>query len=98
MYTLHIISSARHSRFIAWYRRKRDRSAAGGRRAWERREAFLALNPEGNTPILVAASFHGIPGAGIMDDIETRCTAWFGRTSGDRCRPSMSERIEVRRS
>ena len=35
-------------------------------RAWERREAFLALNPAGTTPVLIAEGFPAIPGAGII--------------------------------
>jgi len=32
-------------------------------RAWERREAFLALNPAGTTPVLIAEGQPSIPGA-----------------------------------
>ena len=35
-------------------------------RAWERREAFLALNPAGTTPVLIAEGLPPIPGAGII--------------------------------
>src|ERR1700743_1568482 len=35
-------------------------------RAWERREAFLALNPAGTTPLLVAEGTPAVPGAGII--------------------------------
>ena len=35
-------------------------------RAWERREAFLALNPAGTTPVLIAEGQPAIPGAGII--------------------------------
>ena len=35
-------------------------------RAWERREAFLALNPAGSTPVLIAERLPPIPGAGII--------------------------------
>src|ERR1700687_1715121 len=35
-------------------------------RVWERREAFLALNPAANTPVLIAEGFPPIPGAGII--------------------------------
>ena len=35
-------------------------------RAWERREAFLALNPAGATPVLIAEGQPAIPGAGII--------------------------------
>jgi len=35
-------------------------------RGWERREAFLALNPAGTTPVLDAEREPAIPGAGII--------------------------------
>src|ERR1700736_3383492 len=35
-------------------------------RTWERREAFLALNPAGTTPVLVSEGQPAIPGAGII--------------------------------
>ena len=35
-------------------------------RVWERREAFLALNPAATTPVLIAEGFPPIPGAGII--------------------------------
>ena len=35
-------------------------------RVWERREAFLALNPAGTTPVLIAEGQPAIPGAGII--------------------------------
>src|SRR6202051_614883 len=65
-------------------------------RAWERREAFLALNPAGTTPVLIAEGRPAIPGAGIIAEYldETH-----GRELGERrLLPStMGERIEVRR-
>ena len=35
-------------------------------RVWERREAFLALNPACTTPVLIAEGRPSIPGAGII--------------------------------
>ena len=35
-------------------------------RAWERREAFLALNPAGTTPVLISEGRPAIPGAAII--------------------------------
>ena len=35
-------------------------------RVWERREAFLALNPAGTTPVLIAEGRPAIPGAVII--------------------------------
>ena len=65
-------------------------------RAWERREAFLALNPAGNTPVLIAEGQPPIPGAGIIAEYldETHGAAMDER----RLLPAATaERIEVRR-
>ena len=35
-------------------------------RVWERREAFLALNPAGTTPVLIAEGRPPIPGAAVI--------------------------------
>src|ERR1700730_1292860 len=35
-------------------------------RVWERREAFLALNPAANTPVLILEGQSPIPGAAII--------------------------------
>ena len=35
-------------------------------RVWERREAFLALNPAGTTPVLIAEGIPPVPGAGVI--------------------------------
>jgi glutathione S-transferase len=65
-------------------------------RAWERRAAFLTLNPAGTTPVLVAEGRPAIPGAGIIAEFldETH-----GAARGDRrlLPQSMGDRIEVRR-
>src|ERR1700753_1749311 len=68
----------------------------GGERAWERREGYLALNPAGATPLLIAEGIPPIPGAGIIAEYldETHGTElgerrWLPTTSG--------ERVEVRR-
>jgi glutathione S-transferase len=65
-------------------------------RVWERRKAFLALNPAGHTPVLVEEGGPAIPGADIIAE-------YIDETRG----PSLSERrllpedtsgrIEVRR-
>ena len=65
-------------------------------RAWERREAFLALNPAGATPVLIAERLPPIPGAGIIAEYldETHGAEQDER----RLLPtSPGERIEVRR-
>ena len=65
-------------------------------RAWERREAFLALNPAGSTPVLIAERLPPIPGAGIIAEFidETH-----GAEQGERrlLPTTPGERIEVRR-
>jgi glutathione S-transferase len=65
-------------------------------RVWERRETFLALNPEGRTPVLVEEGHPAVPGAEIIAEYldETR-----GAELGDRrLLPAAPDaRIEVRR-
>src|SRR5438309_7760513 len=65
-------------------------------RAWERREAFLALNPAGTTPVLIAEGRPPIPGAGIIAEY----LAETHGVDGDERRllpKAVGERIEVRR-
>src|SRR2546428_480965 len=66
-------------------------------RVWERREAFLALNPAATTPVLIAKGQPAIPGAGIIAEYldETH-----GAAMGER-RPlptATAERLQSRRS
>ena len=65
-------------------------------RVWERREEFLALNPEGGTPVLVEEGRPAVPGAAIIAEYldETR-----GAEAGDRrlLPADPSVRVEVRR-
>ena len=65
-------------------------------RAWERREAFLALNPAGTTPVLIAEGCPPIPGAGIIAEYLDEV---HGADADERrlLPASMGERIEVRR-
>ena len=65
-------------------------------RAWERREAFLALNPAGTTPVLITESQIPIPGAGTIAEYLDEA---HGADMGKRrlLPPAMGERIEVRR-
>ena len=65
-------------------------------RAWERREAFLALNPAGTTPVLIAEGFPAIPGAGIIAEYLDEAHGAGGRRAAVAA-GSMGERIEVRR-
>ena len=63
---------------------------------WDRREAFLMLNPAGDTPVLIAEGTPAMPGpslaAEFLDEIH-------GAPLGDhRLLPrAMNDRIEVRR-
>src|SRR4051794_16164246 len=65
-------------------------------RTWERREAFLVLNPAGTTPVLVEASMPSVPGPGPIAEYldETR-----GLALGDRrlLPEDPKGRVEVRR-
>jgi glutathione S-transferase len=65
-------------------------------RVWERREAFLALNPAGTTPVLFAEGQPAIPGAGIiaeyLDEVHGRDMEERRLLPG-----SIGDRIEVRR-
>jgi glutathione S-transferase len=65
-------------------------------RAWERREAFLALNPAATTPVLFAEGMPAIPGAGVIAEYIDEA---YGADMGDkRLMPATaSERVEVRR-
>ena len=65
-------------------------------RAWERREAFLALNPAGTTPVLFAEGMPAIPGAGIIAEYIDE--AYGAEMDARRLMPaSPGERVEVRR-
>src|ERR1700687_3031435 len=97
MFTLFLHPFCPHSRFI--------RLALGEHgldlrlveeRAWERREAFLALNPAAATPVLIAEGQPAIPGAGII--AEYLDEAHGAEMAERRLLPTaMGERIEVRR-
>ncbi|MFL6835863.1 MAG: glutathione S-transferase family protein [Bradyrhizobium sp.] len=65
-------------------------------RVWERREAYLALNPAATTPVLTAEGFPAIPGAAIIAEYVDEA---HGLNAGERrlLPASMGERIEVRR-
>jgi glutathione S-transferase len=97
MFTLYHHPFCPHSRFI--------RLALGEHgldlrlveeRVWERREAFLALNPAGTTPVLIADRIPAVPGASVIVEYldETHGAAMDKR----RLMPTtVAERIEVRR-
>jgi len=65
-------------------------------RVWERREAFLTLNPAGTTPVLFAEGQFAIPGAALIAEYVDEV---HGAEMGDRrlLPTTMAERIEVRR-
>jgi glutathione S-transferase len=65
-------------------------------RTWERREAFLALNPAGTTPVLIAEGWSAVPDAGIIAEFIDET---LGAEAGERrlLPSSTGERIEVRR-
>ncbi len=65
-------------------------------RTWERREAFLALNPAGTTPVLIDQGRPAIPGAGIIAEYIDET---LGAEMGERrlLPTTIGERIEVRR-
>jgi glutathione S-transferase len=65
-------------------------------RVWERREAFLALNPAGTTPVLIAEGRPPIPGAAVI--VEYLDETHGAEMKERRLMPAaISERIEVRR-
>ncbi len=65
-------------------------------RVWERREEFLALNPEGSTPVLIEEGHPAVPGAAIIAEYLDEV---HGQERGDRrLLPADSGgRVEVRR-
>jgi glutathione S-transferase len=65
-------------------------------RVWERRDAFLALNPAGTTPVLIEEGGPAVPGAAIIMEYldETR----GGALGEQRLLPTeLGARVEVRR-
>jgi glutathione S-transferase len=65
-------------------------------RTWERRGAFLALNPAGATPVLVEEGRSAIPGAAIIAEYLDE-THGSGLNERRLLPASRDERIEVRR-
>jgi glutathione S-transferase len=65
-------------------------------RVWERREAFLLLNPAGTTPVLVEEGHPAVPGADIIAEYldEMRGAELDGRRL---LPPEAGTRVEVRR-
>jgi glutathione S-transferase len=65
-------------------------------RAWERREAFLALNPAGTTPVLISEGLPAIPGPGIIAEYLDEAHG-AGMEERRLLPKTMGDRIEVRR-
>jgi glutathione S-transferase len=97
MFTLYHHPFCPHSRFI--------RLAIGEHglnlrlveeRPWERREAFLAMNPAGTTPVLIADGLPAVPGVGVISEYLDEV---HGADIGERrlMPSSIAGRIEVRR-
>ena len=65
-------------------------------RVWERREAFLTLNPTGATPVLIEEGHPAVPGADIIAEyIDETCGGAFDER---RLLPTdIDSRVEVRR-
>lgn len=65
-------------------------------RPWERRTAFLALNPAGTTPVLTTEGAPAIPGAGVIAEYLDEV---HGEAYGERrlMPQGVTERMEVRR-
>jgi glutathione S-transferase len=65
-------------------------------RVWERREAFLLLNPAGTTPVLVEEGHPAVPGADVIAEYldEMRGAELDGRRL---LPPESGTRVEVRR-
>ena len=97
MYTLFHHSFCPHSRFIRLILGEHGLDLRlVEERAWERREGFLALNPAGTTPVLIAEGYPAIPGVGIIAEYLDEVHG--GTAEERRLLPvSISERIEVRR-
>jgi glutathione S-transferase len=97
MYTLFHHPFCPHSRFIRLILGEHGLDVRlVEERAWERREAFLALNPAGHTPVMIAEGRPPIPGAGIIAEFLDEV---HGADADERrlLPTSMGERIEVRR-
>jgi glutathione S-transferase len=97
MLTLFHHSACPHSRFVRLVLGEHGMDARlVEEKVWDRREAFLEINPAGTTPVLVEEGFPAVPGAAIIAEYldETR-----GSAAGERrLMPSdPSERVEVRR-
>jgi glutathione S-transferase len=97
MFTLLYHPFCPHSRFIRLALGELGRDVRlVEERVWERREAFLVLNPAGTTPVLMTDGFPPMPGAGVIAEyLDEALGAMLGER---RLLPApMAERVEVRR-
>jgi glutathione S-transferase len=82
MMTLHHHPFCPHSRFVRIVLGEYGLAAQlAEERPWERRDAFLALNPAGTTPVLVEEDIPPIPGAGIIAEYLDEA---YGAAVGDK--------------
>ena len=83
MYTLYHHPFCPHSRFIRLVLGEHGLDLRlAEERAWERREAFLALNPAGHTPVLIAEGRPPIPAPASSPNTSTRCMALTRMSAG----------------
>ncbi|OQW61059.1 MAG: glutathione S-transferase [Proteobacteria bacterium SG_bin9] len=97
MYTLYHHPFCPHSRFIRLVLGEQGvELKLVEERVWERREAFLAFNPAGTTPVMIAEGAPPIPGVSVIAEY---LDEKHGEASGERrlLPTSTNERIEVRR-
>ncbi len=97
MYTLFHHPFCPHSRFIRLVLGEYGLDLQlAEERPWERREAFLILNPAGTTPVLTAEHLPAIPGAGVISEYLDE-TYGPSRAARRLLPETIEERIEVRR-
>lgn len=97
MYTLYHHPFCPHSRFIRLVLGEQGvELKLVEERVWERREAFLAFNPAGTTPVMIAEGAPPIPGVSVIAEY---LDEKHGEALGERrlLPISTNERIEVRR-
>jgi glutathione S-transferase len=97
MATLYHYPFCPHSRFVRLVLGEMGmESALVEERPWERREAFLMMNPAGTTPVFVEEQGFAVPGAGTIAEYldETR---GLGLGSARLLPDAPASRVEVRR-
>ena len=89
-----------HSRFVTagCWPNTTSKPTLAEERVWERREAFLILNPAGQTPVMVVEGLPAIPGASVIAEFLDEMHGSLGRRRS-RTRnligESPQERVEV---